>query len=150
MESITASEVELRAELYQPRVEGRRRALPRRSGRAVVVVGPERVAAVQRVVDVEVQLQLAAALADDLARPEIELVDAIVEVLRQRLQQVDLHCLDAARQVAAERWRDLRVARGVDGAVVRTGNALVDRRGLETPRQRNRSVDLHEVLVRIA
>ena len=33
--------------------------------------------------------------------------------------------------------------------VVRPGNALIDRRGLQVPRQRNRPVDLDEVLIRI-
>src|SRR5438132_7947675 len=83
--SATGSKVELRAELHEPPVEGRRRPLPRCPVCAVVVVGPERVAAVHRMVDVEVQLQLAAAAADDLAHPDVELVDAVVEVLRQRL-----------------------------------------------------------------
>src|SRR5204863_2688223 len=69
------SEIVLNAELDQARVECRGRPQPRRAIRSVIVVGPQRVTAVQDVIRVEVHLELAAAPPHDLTHPEVELVD---------------------------------------------------------------------------
>src|SRR5439155_10550616 len=45
---------------------------------------------------------------------------------------------------------DLGVTVRVDRAVVGSGNALIHRGGLQVPGQRDRAVDLHQVLIRIA
>src|SRR5258705_598626 len=146
--SLSGLEVHLHAQPYQTATENLRHVLPDAGRRAVGRVHVEDVAGIQDVVDVHVPPHLARTELEDSGEAQVHLLEPRLEqpVLRdQANRQVGTTCRGAAAraQVASERRQDLRVGRDVAGGDRNTRTVLVDRAGLDVPRQRVHRHELH-------
>src|SRR5436853_3297101 len=130
------SEIDLGAKLEQARAQNRRRCKP---SRTVGEVFSEHRARIEDIVDVEHPLPAGPAYAEGLGQAEVELAEPLFE-LRVRLEQGNVDAGGArsgrrwaARQVAPERGRNLRIG----GDEVREDRnpwqVLVRRARLKTP-----------------
>src|SRR5258705_5405474 len=146
--SLSGLEVHLHAQPYQTATENLRHVLPDAARRAVGRVHVEDVAGIQDVVDVHVPPHLARTELEDSGEAQVHLLEPRLEQRVRRDQfnrQVGTTCRGAAAraQVASERRQDLRVGRDVAGGDRNTRTVLVDRAGLDVPRQRVHRHELH-------
>src|SRR5712691_2680392 len=117
-------ELDLTAELEQTSAHDLVRFQPRCPVPGVL---RENRGAVERVIDIEIPAHPGPSEAENPGDADIELLEPIF-VLRLRCDQVDPYLGGAAgREVTAEVWRDLRIARRVGRRDRNAGNVLIGR-----------------------